>query len=109
MILHDRDVVNGMLNAFEEDWGTLVTPEDYGQQGTLTTSRAIKRTARTLIKGLPQERLVEQALKDAIRDIPETHFPRHKFEHHLEESVRQAAEDAVSRAVKETLEMEARA
>lgn len=108
MILHDREVVKGMLKAFEQDWATLASPADEAQQEKPTTFRTIKRTAKALVRDLPPEPLVEQALKNAIRDIPEARLARHKFEHHLEESVRQAIEDAVSQAVRKTVMDKAR-
>jgi cardiolipin synthase A/B len=109
MILHNRDVINRMVKAFEEDWATLKSSEKDAHGESSTSPRMIKRAARTLVKDLPPEPLVEQALKNAIRDIPEARLGWHRFEHHLEESVRQAVEDAVSRAVKETVEAEVRA
>lgn len=108
MILHDHDVVNGMLRAFEQDWATLASPADDAQQKIRTTSRTIKRTAKTLVRDLPPGPLVEEALKNAVRDIPEARLARHRFERHLEESLRQAIEDAVSQAVRETVRAEAR-
>jgi hypothetical protein len=87
----------------------LQSPENDSHRKTSTSSRTIKRVARTLVKDLPPEPLVEQALKNAIRDIPEAQLAWHKLEHHLEESIRQAVEDAVSQAVKETVEAEVRA
>jgi phosphatidylserine/phosphatidylglycerophosphate/cardiolipin synthase-like enzyme len=108
MVLHNRDVVNAMLKAFEDDWATLVSPANDTQQETLATTRAIKRTAKTLVKDLPPEPLVEQALKHAIRDMPGTQLTGRKFEHQLEDAVRQAVEDAVSQTVREAVEGEAR-
>jgi cardiolipin synthase A/B len=108
MLLHNRNVINRLVKAFEEDWATLKSSDDNAHRETATSFRRIKRTARALVKDLPPEPLVEEALKNAIRDIPEAHFAWRKFEHHLEESVRQAVEDAVSQAVKETIEAEVR-
>ncbi len=104
MILHNRDVVNGMLKSFENDWATLVSPAHTAPEEMLTTTRAIRRTARILVKDLPPEPLVEQALQRAIHDIPDTQFATHKFTHQLEEAVRQAVEQAVSQVVRETAE-----
>jgi len=109
IVLHNRNVVETMVKAFEEDWATLQSHENDGQRQASTSPRTIKRAARALVKDLPPGPLVERALENAIRDIPKAHFARHKLERHLEESIRQAVEDAVSQAVRETVEAEARA
>ena len=66
----------------------------------------MKRLAKVVVRDLPLEPVVERALQQALRDIPGAEFAGNKFEHRLEDAVREAVEDTVSHIVRETVEAE---
>jgi cardiolipin synthase A/B len=108
IILHDRDVVHSLLNIFESDWATLMPRPGASHEKMEPAARTMKRVAKTIVRNFPLEPLVERALKQAVRDIPDVEFEGRKFEHTLEDAVRQAVEDTVSNIVRETVEAQAR-
>lgn len=107
VIVHDRDIVHALLKVFESDWATL-RPQREAEEKTVPANRAMKRLAKVVVRNLPLEPLVEKALRQALRDIPDADFAGHKFEHRLEDAVRGAVENAVSYIVREAVEEEAR-
>jgi phosphatidylserine/phosphatidylglycerophosphate/cardiolipin synthase-like enzyme len=108
MILHDRDVVHSLAKIFDRDWATLMPSAEASHEKMEPAARAMKRVAKTVVRNFPLEPLVERALRQAVRDIPDMEFEGHKFEHTLEDAIRQAVEDTVSHIVRETAEAEAR-
>ena len=107
LIIHDRDVVHSLLKVFEKDWATLMLRAEDSKAKMQPVARLVKRVAKTVVRHFPLESLVERALKQAVHDVPDVEFGGHKFEHTLEDAVRQAVEDTVSRIVRETVEAEA--
>jgi phosphatidylserine/phosphatidylglycerophosphate/cardiolipin synthase-like enzyme len=108
LIIHDRGIVNSLLTVFESDWAMLMTRKEETEEKEGTASRTVKRLTKAVVRGLPLEPLVERALKQALTDTPVAEFAARKFEHRLEDAVREALEDAVSQIVRETVEAQAR-
>ena len=106
LIVHHREIVRSLVKVFEADWKKIVPDSEPARM--VPAGRAVKRVSKTVVKDLPLEPLVENALERALREIPDTRVARHKFEHSLEDALRAAVEDAVSATVKETVEAEAR-
>jgi hypothetical protein len=87
-----------LLKVFEAEWEMLApTPEE-----TRTTPAG--RVTKAVVRDLPLEPLVESAVDRALREIPDLQFSVEKFEHELEDELRQAVEDAVSTTVRLTVE-----
>jgi cardiolipin synthase len=108
IIIHDHDVVHSLLKVFESDWSTLVPRKEETEEDLVPANRVMKRVAKAVVRDLPLEPLVERALKQALNDMPDLNVAGHKFEHTLEDAVREAVEDTVSHIVRETVEAEAR-
>ena len=108
LIVRDRDVVHALRHTFESDWATLKPQTEEMEETVVRGSRAMKRLAKVVVRDLPLEPVVERALQQALRDIPDAEFAGDKFEHRLEDAVREAVEDTVSHIVRETVEAEAR-
>jgi phosphatidylserine/phosphatidylglycerophosphate/cardiolipin synthase-like enzyme len=108
LIIHQDAVAHSLLTVFESDWATLRPRREESDEEMVPATRATKRVARAVVRDLPLEPLVERALKQALNDIPDVKFAGHKFEHRLEDAIRETVEDAVSHIVRETVEAEAR-
>jgi hypothetical protein len=94
------------MRVFESDWAMLMARREEAED-KMVPARAAKRLAKAVVRSLPLEPLVERALKQALTNIPDVTFTMNKFEHRLEDGVREALEDAVSHIVRETLKAEA--
>jgi hypothetical protein len=104
LIVHDHDVVHSVLKVFEADWATLA-PAEHGEAKALPAAKAVKKVAKAAVRNLPLEPVVARALETALRDIPAEKLTSNRFEHNVEDAVRQAVEDAVSALVRETAEV----
>jgi cardiolipin synthase A/B len=107
LIIDDRDLVHSLVKVFESDWGTLTPRKGEAVQHTERANRTTKRVAKALVRDLPLKPLVEQALRHALANVQDKRLSGHKFEHRIEDAVRDALEHSVSRIVGETVKAEA--
>jgi len=107
LITQHHAVVRSLLKVFENDWATLKPRTEEGEDKAVPVNRAVERVAKAVVRELPLEPLVERALKQALKEIPGVKLARGKFEHRLEDALREAVEDSVSHSVRETVESEA--
>ena len=107
LLTQHHAVVRSLLKVFENDWATLKPRTEEGEEKSVPANRVMERVAKAVVRELPLEPLVERALKQALKEIPGVKLAGSKFEHRLEDAVREAVEDSVSHIVRETVESEA--
>jgi len=107
IIVHSHEVVHTLLKIFERDWAN-AEPSRKHQNGVMGANGGVKKVTKAIVRELPLEPLVAKALKHALHGIPEVPVARSKFEHRVEDALRQAVEDAVSGIVRQTVEAGAR-
>jgi hypothetical protein len=107
IIVHSHEVVQTLLKVFERDWAN-ADPSRTDQKGVMRADGGVKKVAKAIVRELPLEPLVANALKNALRNIPEVPVARNTFEHRVEDALRQAVEDAVSGIVRQTVDAGAR-
>ena len=106
LIIQDRNIVRSLVRVFESDWGGLI-PRTKMEEMRMPAARAMRRVTKALVRDLPLEPLVERALRRALVDIGDVKADGRKFEHRVEDAVREALENTVSHIVRETLQAEA--
>lgn len=108
VIVHNREVVRTLVRIFEGDWARLMPQKRKMPKNNLPARRTMQRLAKALVRDLPLEPLVERALSRALRKIGDGKLGSDKLEHRVEDEVRAALEDAVSRIVREGSQEQAR-
>lgn len=108
VIIHEREIVQRLVKVFERDWATLMPRQKEVQEKRVPGRRAVKRMAKSVVRDLPLEPLVERALKRALSDVGEVELHGRKLERTIEDAVRGALEDTVSHLVSGTRQSDTR-
>lgn len=99
MIVRDHDTVHSIAKVFESDWAGLVpAPSDSYTQADST--KAVKRAAKIIVKELPLAPIVEDALKQAVGELPPIELQGNQLQHSLTDALKDAVEGAVSSIVR---------
>jgi cardiolipin synthase A/B len=100
MIVRDRDTVHSIAKVFESDWAGLVpAPSDSHTQAADST-RAVKKAVKIIVKELPLAPIVEDALKQAVGELPPVELHGNELRHNLTDALKDAVEGAVSSIVR---------
>ena len=108
LIIREPEIVNSLVKVFESDWTKLIPRREEQAGKRSPASRTMKRVAKAVVRDLPLDPLVERALRRALKGIGNVKLSDHKFEHRVEDAVREALENTVSHVVRQRMEAEAR-
>jgi phosphatidylserine/phosphatidylglycerophosphate/cardiolipin synthase-like enzyme len=107
LIIHSESIVHSIVKVFESDWTIADLPREQHRE-SVRTDGEIKKAAKAIVRELPLEPMVSNALEQAVRNIPNMSVDGNNLEHRIEDALRQRVEDVVSSIVKETVETEVR-
>jgi len=100
MFVRDRDIVHSLVKVFESDWAGLDPVREGSGKEVPESAKALKRTVKAIVRELPLTPIVEDALKHAVRKLPNFDLRSNELRHNLTDVVKNAVEEAVSGIVR---------
>ena len=102
VIVHEPNVVNGLIQTFEMDWAMSRVQE---KQQSKAKPKALKKTVKALVKELsPLHPIVEEALKEVASETGSAGLNPEEVKETVKEAVKEAVREHVEEIVKESLD-----